>query len=104
MDVCAPANRTLINATELDNYLRADGVWAYVSERDDETRAEPNTDFLGAIVEEVIAVSEGADPRHQRLLPEVPITIALMGKPFAGKSTQAQQIADTYALQIIEPA
>ena len=100
MDICAPANCTLINATELDNYLNADGVRTNSAEADDNCNGE----YMGCIIEEVIAVSEGPDPRHQRLFPEVPITIALMGKPFVGKSTQSQQIADEYALQIIEPA
>eukprot|EP01083_Nonionella_stella_P313827 1128210_1 len=97
MDLHGSINRLLINETELNNYLNAQGIWMY-----GDATEEPSTDRLGAIIQEIVAVSEGPDPRYQKIIPDVPIAIALIGKPFVGKSTQAQQIADKYALQIID--
>ena len=105
MDINASLNKSLINETELNNYLNAKGIWTYNQTQNSEQQQieEPSNNNLGSIIEEIISVSEGPDPRYQKIIPDVPISIVFIGKPFVGKSTQAQQIADKYALQIINP-
>jgi len=103
LDITAPLNRRLINNTEFGDYLEGHGAWTYGKDQNEDTIHEPVNHELGSLVEEIIAVSEGPDPRFIKIIPDVPVTMAFMGKPFTGKSTQCQQIADQFALQIINP-
>merc|ERR1712129_142854 len=104
MDVSSSTNRSLINQTELNNYLNGKGIWTYNDKQNEDKQIEePCRDNLGAMIEELIGVSEGPDTKYQKIIPDVPISIAFIGKPFVGKTTQSQQIADKYALTVINP-
>ncbi len=62
---------------------------------------EPTVGELGDILREIMEISEGPDPKNTKIIPEVPVTIAFIGKPYTGKTSQAQMLADKYSLQII---
>ena len=105
LDVQSETNSELITNCEINNYLNGNGNWKYENKNEttQENTTEPPKERFGNILKEIIEVAEGPDPAYVQLIPEVPLSVVFIGKPFTGKTTQAQQLAERYACMLLEP-
>ncbi|KAI9096087.1 hypothetical protein DFS34DRAFT_623887 [Phlyctochytrium arcticum] len=88
----------LLDDKEFNDYLTGKGDWGF-SEHSQES---PVNDVLAKLVDAVLDITAPPEPVHEIVqLPPVPLRIALIGKPFAGKRTIAKRLAAKYCLTIL---
>ena len=87
-----------IDDNEFEAYLAAHEPWKY-----DKDAVKNNDDFQ-AIVDKLDSILRVVEPKNtmEKLSP-ANVKIALLGKPFSGKSWLARQIADSCRIKILDP-
>ena len=127
LDMPSESNTKFVNEMQMTMYLKGIGMWNTVISNDNETMLiknlpsltnENNSDnqldfkaideiiqntneMLNKVNYEVSKLAEGPDPKHVKLIPDFPITVVIIGKPFVGKSTQVRKLTQKYALQLL---
>ena len=118
IDLASPLNTKLINETDMTMYIKGIGKWdvnnANIEMQNLFTQNEnaitfdnvepiiqDTNEMLDNVTNEVFSMAKGPDPKHEKLIPDFPITIVVIGKPFVGKTTQVRKLTKKYALQLL---
>ncbi|TPX63415.1 adenylate kinase [Spizellomyces sp. 'palustris'] len=89
----------LLDEKEFHDYLLGKGDWGFPG--DSPLEFSPN-ELLAKLVDTLLDMTAPPEPvREAVFLPPVPLKIALIGKPFAGKKTLAKKLAAKYCLSVL---
>ncbi|KAI9197523.1 uncharacterized protein BJ171DRAFT_427982 [Polychytrium aggregatum] len=86
----------ILDEQEFTDYLHGEGDWMFpISER-------YSNELLAVLVNNILESTMAPEPTNETpILPLVPIRLALLGKPFAGKHTMARKLASIYSLKVL---
>ncbi|KAI8928765.1 hypothetical protein BC831DRAFT_447306 [Entophlyctis helioformis] len=86
----------VLDDSEISDYINNTGLWSTTSQ---EPVVNP---LLGVIVEDIITLTAPPETTYEVApLPSAPLRVVIIGKRFAGKSSIAKRIADTYNMSIL---
>ncbi|KAI8999817.1 hypothetical protein BC832DRAFT_563700 [Gaertneriomyces semiglobifer] len=84
----------LLDETEFCEYLDGRNDWTFSGGNEESTNRA-----LATLIDSILEITAPPDPpREVPQLPAGPIKLALVGKPFAGKRTLANQLAEKYGI------